>query len=236
MMKTYVPTLCYETLTAPSTCAHALPRAPHVASRGCTFAICACASPVSVHRWCCVIAAPLGACRLPPRPRPTWSSRLRHVDALLPCANPCARTSACLPCRHCVRSLCCENMTAPSTCAHIPYTNISSRNHAPLFDCLALSSCSPAPKSVRRLYLVCLARPPSPVHSCSSGIHRHQAALSTVICAHALPFLHALLRHAALVRHKFCLAMAPRGLTYPCPRLVDNILYRVLAASITKLR
>ena len=198
-MKTYVPTLCYETLTAPSTCAHALPRAPHVASRGCTFAICACASPVSVHRWCCVIAAPLGACRLPPRPRPTWSSRLRHVDALLPCANPCARTSACLPCRHCVRSLCCENMTAPSTCAHIPYTNISSRNHAPLFDCLALSSCSPAPKSVRRLYLVCLARPPSPVHSCSSGIHRHQAASSTIICAHALPFLCALLRLAALI-------------------------------------
>ena len=65
--------------------------------------ICACASPVSVHRWCCVVAAPAGACRLPPRPRPTWSSRLRQVDALLPCANPCARTSACLRRRHYVR-------------------------------------------------------------------------------------------------------------------------------------
>ena len=43
MMKTYVPTLCYENLTAPSTCAHALPRAPHVTLRGlCVRHLCIC--------------------------------------------------------------------------------------------------------------------------------------------------------------------------------------------------
>jgi hypothetical protein len=153
-----------------------------------------------------------------------------------------AHRLACLA-GYCARSSCYENSTAPSTCAHaLPRADIWLRNHAPLFGGSALSSCSacsPAPKSVRRLY-PCVPRPPTFTRAflCSPGVHRHQAASSIVICAHALPFRYALLRHAALIRHKSCLAMPPRGriVTYPCPRLVDYMLYRVPAASITNLR
>lgn len=116
---------------------------------------------------------------------------------------------------HCARSSCYKNLTVPSSCAHNPCTDIWPRSHAPLFRGLALSSCSaccPVPKSVWRLYPR-VPRPPNYTRAllCSPGVHRHQAASSTVICAHALPFLYALLRHAALIRHKSCLAMPPRG-------------------------
>ena len=125
-----------------------------------------------------------------------------------------AHRLACLA-GYCARSSCYGNLTAPSTCAHNPCTDIWPRNHAPLFGGLALSgcsACSPVPKSVWRLY-PCVPRPPTFTRAllCSPGIHRHHAASSTVICAHALPFLCALLRLAALIRHKSCVAMPPRG-------------------------
>jgi hypothetical protein len=152
-----------------------------------------------------------------------------------------AHRLACLA-GYCARSSCYENLTALSTCAHNPCTGIWPRNHALLFGGLALSSCSarsPVPKGVWRLH-PCVPLPPTFTRTllCSSGVRRHQAASSTVICAHALPFRYALLRRAALIRHKSCLALPPRRriVTYPCPRLVDYMLYRVPAASITELR
>jgi len=65
--------------------------------------------------------------------------------------------------------------------------------------------CSPVPKSVWRVY-PCVPRPPTFTRALSALL-----ASSTVIYAHALSFLYALLRHAALIRHKSCLAMPSRG-------------------------
>jgi len=213
---------CYENLTAPSTCAHALPRAPHVTLRGLCVrvhhpSLCidgvALSLPHRVRAASHLVHAPRGAADFG-----TWV-----LSYLVP-TLALAHRLVCLA-GYCARSSCYKNLTVPSCCAHNPCTDIWPRNHAPLFGGLALSgcsACSPVPKSVWRLY-PCVPRPPNFARAllCSPGVHRHQAASSTVICAHALPFLYALLRHAALIRHKSCLAMPPRGriVIYPCPRL-----------------
>jgi len=158
---------------------------------------------------------PTGCVPPPTSSTPYVERRLRHVDALLPCANPCARTSACLPRRVLRALLLLREFDSPFyLCAQPVHRHVVSQPCAALWrlglEQLAALRAPPSTKVCGNCILVCLARPPSPVHS-SSGVHRHQAASSTVICAHALPFLYALLRHAALIRHKSCLAMPPRG-------------------------
>jgi hypothetical protein len=165
-----------------SRCVRTHCHAPHTSlCASCAFAICACASPVSVHRWCCVIAAPPGACRLPPRPRPTWSSRLRQVDALLPCANPCARTSACLPRRHYVRFFLLREYDSPFYLRAQPlHRHLASQPCAALWrlgleqlppraqKCAATVPCVPRPPTfTRALLLFWYTSTPSRI------IHRH---------------------------------------------------------------
>jgi len=191
--------------------------APHTSlCTGCACVICACASPVSVHRWCCVVAAPPGACRLPPRPRPTRGSRLRRVDALLPCANPCARTSACLA-GYCARSSCYENLSAPSTCAHNPCTYIWPRNLA----CAALWRLSleqllcVLPRAQKCVATKPLRASPAHLHPCTPLLAyidtkpHHSPSSVPMRCPSSMHCF------AALIRHKTCLAMPPIDLRRP---------------------
>ena len=79
-------------------------------------------------------------------PSRSCSASLRCVAAaLVSCLPTLSTVSApeCVPRRHCVRSSCCENMTALSTYAHNPCVTLPLCIAAPLFGGLALSSCSP---------------------------------------------------------------------------------------------
>ena len=95
-----------------------------------------------------------------------------------------AHRLACLA-GYCARSSCYENLTAPSTCAHNPCTDIWPRNHAPLFGGLALSSypaCSPVPKST-----VPSCASPAHLHPCTPLLFWRTSTRSRTIHRHLCP-------------------------------------------------
>ena len=113
---------------------------------------------------------PTGCVPPPTSSTPYVERRLRHVDALLPCANPCARTSACLPRRALRALLLLREFDSPFyLCAQPVHRHVVSQPCAALWrlglEQLAALRAPPSTKVCGNCILVCLARPPSPVHS-----------------------------------------------------------------------
>jgi hypothetical protein len=189
-----------------------------------THTHCACASLVSLHRWC-VIAAPAGACRLPPCPRPTWSRRLRHVDALLPCANPCARTSARLP-RRVLRALhLLREFDSPfHLCAQPLHRHLASQPCAALWRLGLEQLLCVLPRAQKCVATVPLCASPAHLHPCTPLLFWYTSTPSRIIHRHLCPCVALPLCIAAPCRPYspqvvpcYAAARANRDITMPSP-------------------
>jgi hypothetical protein len=166
-----------------------------------------------------------------------WSSRLRQVDALLPCANPCARTSACLPRRVLRALLLLRELDSPfHLCAQPLHRHLASQPRAALWRLGLEQLLCVLPRAQKCVATVSLCASPAHLHPCTPLLAyidtkpHHPPSSVPMRCPSSMHCF------AALIRHKSCLAMPPRGriVTYPCPRLVDYMLYRVPAARVTR--